>query len=773
VRQVTCLDRESDDIVTVIEMSNARRTPPGTPAVTPGTRGGRVLSGEAAPLGVHRVGDGVNVAVAAPNAEAVEICLFDARGRESRWTLPERDGGVWHGFLPGVVAGQRYGLRAHGPYYPEFGLRYNPAKLLIDPYARLLRGALRPHPAIFGFAAGDPYGTDADPHDSAGYVPVCEVVDGFPADAPDPAANRPRTSWPDTILYELHVKGFTRRHPALPPSMRGSYAGLAHPAVVEYLHRLGVTAVELLPVHAHTSEPELLQRGLTNYWGYNTLGFFAPHQGYAAGPDPVAEFRAMVWSLHEAGIEVILDVVYNHTAEMGERGPTLSLRGLDNATYYRLEPTDNRRYHDVTGCGNTLNTSSPHVVKMICDSLRYWVCEMGVDGFRFDLAAALARSPDTFDPTARLLTAIYADPVLSQVKLIAEPWDVGWGGYQVGAFPAPWSEWNGRFRDTARGIWNGRGGSAADLGYRLTGSSDLYEHAGRRPWASVNFVTSHDGFPLADLVSYDHKHNEANGEGNRDGEYDNRSANHGAEGPTDDPEILSRRRRVRRALVSTLLLSTGVPMLLAGDELGRSQAGNNNAYCQDNPTSWLHWPGMPRHDCPDAPVDPAGPDPVLFDLVAGMVALRQSVPTLRRRRFFHGGPSEAGHLADITWFRGDGEVMSPTDWHYPQVRTVVAHMPGGDPDQQAPDPTPARDDDLLIVLHPDVGDSEVTLPGAPWASRYDLLLDTAADDLAGFPATVDGPPARTLLAGAVLPTTGHAVLLLRAHRPGSNDQHPG
>ncbi len=767
VTEVTCPDQGLDDIVNVVEMSSAGRTPAGTPpgtrADTRGTGDAPVQAGEPAPLGVHWDGDGVNVAVAAPNAEAVEICLFDGHGRETRYHLPERDGGVWHGYLPGVVPGQQYGLRAHGSYYPEFGLRYNPAKLLVDPYARLLRGILVPHPAIFGFAEGDPYGADADPHDSAGYVPVCEVVGGPPAAAPDPAANRPRTPWPDTVLYELHVKGFTQLHPALPPPLRGSYAGLAHPAVVEHLHRLGVTAVELLPVHAHVSEPELSERRLTNYWGYNTLSFFAPHPAYAAGPDPVAEFRAMVWSLHEAGIEVILDVVYNHTAEMGERGPTLSLRGLDNATYYRLEPTDQRRYHDVTGCGNTLNTSSPHVVKMICDSLRYWVGEMGVDGFRFDLATALARNPDTFDPTARLLTAIHADPVLSRVKLIAEPWDLGWDGYQVGTFPAPWAEWNGRFRDTVRGIWNGRGGSAADLGYRLTGSSDLYEHAGRRPWASVNFVTSHDGFTLADLVSYDHKHNEANGEGNRDGDNDNRSANHGAEGPTGEAGILSRRRRVRRALLSTLLLSAGVPMLLAGDELGRSQAGNNNAYCQDNPTSWLRWPGTPGHEATSVPADPAGPDPALFDLVAGMVALRRSLPVLRRQRFFRGGPSEAGHLADITWFRADGDMMSAADWHFPQVRTVVAHMPGEDLGRYTPAGAPERNDDLLVVLHPGANDIEVTLPGVPWATSYDLLLDTAMDDLAGFPATVGGP-ARTLPAGALLPAAGHAVLLLRAHR---------
>ncbi|KQC35346.1 hypothetical protein UK82_26845 [Frankia sp. ACN1ag] len=750
--------------------------------------------GRPSPLGVIWDGAGVNIAVAAPGAEAVEFCLFDDADRESRHRLPERDGEVWHGYLPGVGPGQRYGLRAHGPYDPGRGQRYNPAKLLVDPYARLLTGALRPDPAIYGFGGGDPYGYEPDARDSAPFVPRCVVAGPARRDGTrrrgrgrHPADNRPGIPWSQTVLYEAHVRGFTRLHPGLPARLRGTYAGLAHPAVVDHLHRVGVTALELLPVQASVSEPALLERSRINYWGYNTLGFFAPHAAYAATGDPIGEFQTMVATLHAAGIEVILDVVYNHSAEGSERGPTLSLRGLDNATYYRVEPTDPRRYRDVTGCGNTLNMTSPHVVKLICDSLRYWVSEMGVDGFRFDLATALARNPDAFDPTAGLLTAIHADPLLSSVKLIAEPWDVGWGGYQVGSFPAPWAEWNGRYRDTVRDVWNGRTSGVADLGYRVTGSSDLFEHGGRRPWASVNFVTAHDGFPLADLVSYAEKHNEANGEGNRDGESDNRSSNYGAEGPTDDPTILSTRRRVRRGLLATLLLSAGVPMLLAGDEFGRSQGGNNNAYCQDNPVSWLAWPGSeprPRAGAGAAAGagaggrDPAGPDPALLRLVSGLISLRRLEPALRREVFFHGGESGPGRLADITWFRADGQVMSTADWNAPKVVTLVAHIAAGAPSSArmgAPSDAPSdateeagRDGGcapgVLGVIHPDGADTTVTLPAAPWAQRYDLLLDTADEDLAGFPATL-ADPRRTLLPGAVVPVRARSVLLLRAHPP--------
>lgn len=806
----------SDTVKTTVSPDIAAS--PGVPAPT----ASGLAPGCAVPLGVTWDGSGVNIAVVAPGAEAVDFCLFDADGRETRHRLPERDGGVWHGYLAGVRPGQRYGLRAHGPYDPERGQRYNPAKLLVDPYTRSVAGTLRTDPAIYGFGGGDPYGFEPDPRDSAPFVPRCVVTGpgraqrgsagtresgfgdpgigdpgsgsgGLTGHGVHPADNRPTIPWSDTIIYEAHVRGLTKRHPDLPPRLRGTYAGLGHPSVLAHLRRLGVTAIELLPVHASVSEPALLERGKINYWAYNTLAFFAPHAGYAATDDPIGEFQAMVAALHAVGIEVILDVVYNHSAEGSERGPTLSLRGLDNTTYYRVEPMDPRRYRDVTGCGNTLNTSSPHVVRLICDSLRYWVTEMGVDGFRFDLATALARNPDAFDPAASLLTAIHADPILATVKLIAEPWDVGWGGYQVGGFPAPWAEWNGRFRDTVRDVWNRYTSGVADLGYRVSGSSDLFEHGGRRPWASINFVTAHDGFPLADLVSYNEKHNEDNGEGNRDGEADNRSANHGMEGATDDPAILAIRRRVRRGLITTLLLSTGVPMLLAGDEFGRSQGGNNNAYCQDNAVSWLDWPtdlvgpedvtgpegvtgpedvAEPDHAYPD----PAGPDPALCRLVGGLAALRSAEPVLRRGRFFHGGQSAPGRLADITWFRADGAVMSVADWNAPQVETLVAHVAGspvaGSPVDEDPaggrgtHDLPAHGAGLVYVFHPDRGDTVVTLPGAPWAARHDLLLNTADDDLAGFPATV-AVPGTSYVGGESLTVLGHSVLVLRAHPPGT------
>ena len=743
-----------------------------------------VLPGSAHRLGVHADAAGVNVAVGAVNAQAVEFCLIDPGGGEVRHRLPERDGPIWHGYVPGVRPGQRYGLRAHGPGGQGQGhgdgdgdgagagaggggdqgdgLRYDPGALLVDPYARMIVEA----PVA---------GTDGPPV----LAPLGVVAASGPGPGvPDPTVNRPGTDWSDSVVYELHVKGFTQLHPDLPAGLRGTYAGLGHPAVVAYLRRLGVSAVELLPIHASRPEPALVERGLTNYWGYNTLGFFAPHAGYAATDDPIAEFRSMVHALHAGGLEVILDVVFNHTAEGGYGGPVLSLRGLDNAAYYRLDPSDRRSYRDVSGCGNTLDATSPLTVRLILDSLRYWVREMGVDGFRFDLATALARNPDDFDPSAPLLTAIAADETLAGVKLIAEPWDVGWGGYQVGGFPAPWAEWNGRFRDTVRDSWTGRATVVADLGYRLTGSSDLYAHSGRRPWASVNFVTAHDGFTLADLVSYEHKHNEENGEDNRDGENDNRSTNLGVEGPTDNPAILRRRRDLRRGLVAMLLLSAGVPMLTAGDELGRSQGGNNNAYCQDNVISWLAWPGgrpggrlgrggrraarggRGAAEAPWPHPDPAGPDPMLFDLVSGLIALRASEPTLRRRVFYTGGYSDDEHLADITWFRAGGEVMDDADWNSPRVGTLVAHLSGTGLDWLASDGSRPVGESLLLVLRPAATPVDITLPGAPWASSYSLLLDTADDNLAGFPDTVSGP-AKRLPARARITAAASAVLLLR------------
>ncbi len=728
----------------------------------------QVWPGSPYPLGATYDGSGTNFALFSEIADRVQLCLFDDAGQEDRVDLKEVDAFVWHAYLP---TGQRYGYRVHGPYDPAHGTRCNPHKLLLDPYAKAVDGKVAWDQAVFPYTFGDPDGVnDAGPHMMKSVV-ISPFFD-WNGDRP------PRTPYNESVFYEAHVRGLTKNHTGLPEEYRGTYAGIAHPLMIDHYRKLGVTAIELLPVHQFVHDEHLVSKNLRNYWGYNSIAFLAPHNDYSPSGGhgrQVQEFKGMVKNLHEAGIEVILDVVYNHSAEGSERGPTLSLRGLDNAAYYRVEPTDRRRYRDVTGCGNALNMTSPQVVKLICDSLRYWVSEMGVDGFRFDLATALARNPDAFDPAAGLLAAIHADPLLSSVKLIAEPWDVGWGGYQVGAFPAPWAEWNGRFRDTVRDVWNGRTSGVADLGYRVTGSSDLFEHGGRRPWASVNFVTAHDGFPLADLVSYTQKHNDANGEGNRDGESDNRSSNYGAEGPTDDPTILATRRRVRRGLLATLLLSAGVPMLLAGDELGRSQGGNNNAYCQDNPVSWQAWPGSAPRTGPDAGAggrDPAGPDPALLRLVSGLISLRSLEPALRREVFFHGGESTPGRLADITWFRADGQVMSPADWNAPRVVTLVAHIvTGAEAAGRAAGAAGAGDGGetvpgLLAVIHPNGADTAVTLPAAPWAQRYDLLLDTADEDLAGFPATL-ADPRRMLPPGTVMPVCARSVLLLRAHPPTS------
>ncbi len=592
----------------------------------------------------------------------MEICLFDDEEHETRHPLTELTHEIWHGFLPGVHPGQRYGYRVHGRWDPWTGARWNPAKLLLDPYARAVDGD-------FGATAGPDtppalpaqlYGhvrdwpqqqiadTVRDEQDSAPYVPKGVVVGGDPGDDTGDEwrdDRRPKTPWPDSVLYELHVRGFTMRHPGIPEHLRGTYAGLAHPAAIEHLVRLGVTAVELLPVHQFAHEDHLVRRGLRNYWGYNSIGYFAPHAGYAATGtrgQQVGEFKRMVRALHDAGIEVILDVVYNHTAEAGELGPTLSLRGIDNRGYYRLQD-DPRRYADYTGCGNTLHVVQPQVLRLITDSLRYWVTEMGVDGFRFDLAAALARSMHDVDMLSPFLAVIAQDPVLRRVKLIAEPWDVGSGGYQVGAFPPLWTEWNDRYRDTVRDFWRGAQPDVRDLGYRLSGSSDLYAWGGRRPYASVNFITAHDGFTLRDLVTYEHKRNADNGEGNRDGTNDNRAWNCGAEGESDDPGIVALRGRQLRNLLTTLLLSTGVPMLVAGDEMGRTQHGNNNAYCQDSPVSWLDWSLLD---------DPRWCG--LADLAARLIALRRSHPVLRRRAFFSGRPHGPGRPARPGVVHGGG-----------------------------------------------------------------------------------------------------------------------
>ncbi|MFI1931962.1 glycogen debranching protein GlgX [Streptomyces sp. NPDC020330] len=709
-----------------------------------------VWPGAPMPLGARfRVGpDGVagtNFALWAGGAEAVELCLFDERGTETRCPLTELTHEIWHGFVPGVRPGQRYGYRVHGRWDPWTGARWNAAKLLLDPYARAVDGTFTLPPEVYGHVRDWPdqqvADTVRDDRDSAPSVPKGVVVrddDDWVED------RRPKTPWADSVIYELHVRGFTKLHPDIPPELRGTYAGLAHPAAVEHLTRLGVSAVELLPVHQFAHEDHLLRRGLRNHWGYNSIGYFAPHAGYSASGtagQQVGEFKRMVHALHEAGIEVILDVVYNHTAEAGELGPMLSLRGIDNRGYYRLRD-DPRRYADYTGCGNTLHVVQPQVLRLITDSLRYWVTEMGVDGFRFDLAAALARSMHDVDMLSPFLAVIAQDPVLRRVKLIAEPWDVGNGGYQVGAFPPLWTEWNDRYRDAVRDFWRGALPDVRDLGYRLTGSSDLYAWGGRRPYASVNFVTAHDGFTLRDLVSYEQKHNEANGEGNRDGTSDNRAWNCGAEGESDDPEINALRRRQLRNLLTTLLLSTGVPMLVAGDEMGRTQGGNNNAYCQDNETGWVDWSLLEQPEWRE-----------LTELTARLLTLRRTHPVLRRRAFFSGRAQAPDGLRDLAWFARDGREMTEGDWYAPAA-TLGLYLSGRDIPGRDARGEPVTDDSFLTVLHAGAEPTSFALPGAPWATRYALVLDTSREEQAEAPGTV-------LHGGTEMTVPARSVLLLR------------
>jgi len=701
------------------------------------------------PLGAHLRDGGLAVAVLASGADAVQVCLLD-RGDDGIWTerrfdLPDRTHGVWHGFVPGVQAGQRYGLRVHGRWDPVRGLRHNPAKLLLDPYARALAGPLRLRPELFGHTVDDRFEGDpgvADPRDDAPFAPHGVVLAPAPPHGgpPHPAANRPRVPLADTVVYEAHVRGLTRRMPGVPEHLRGTYAGLASPAAVEHLLSLGVTSVELLPVHAIGDEPTLVRRGLVNYWGYSTLGFFAPEPRYAAATDPagmVAEFRAMVSTLHEAGLEVLLDVVYNHTAEGGPGGPMLSWRGLDEATYYRLDGRGG--YVDFTGCGNSLDAREPRVLQMVLDSLRYWVQEMGVDGFRFDLAPTLARGREGYDPEHPFLVAARIDPVLSDVKLIAEPWDVGPSGWRTGQFPVPWSEWNDRFRDSVRDFWlpgaarAARGepsGGVRDLATRLAGSADTFAPA-RGPMASVNFVTAHDGFTLADLTAYDGKHNEANGEDNRDGSGDNRSWNHGVEGASGDPALGAARRRSMRNVAATLLLATGIPMITAGDEFGRTQHGNNNPYCLDDGTSWLDWE-----------LEAWQRD--LLATVTHLLRLRRGHPVLRQARFFAGRPVHADGTKDLAWFGPDGREMDHGRWHDPALRTLQMYL-------HAVVPGPGGvhvDPSVLVVVQGAAHPVEVTLPGRPWATGYRLLWDSAFERPPGEPG---GPAARTESAGALVP----------------------
>jgi glycogen operon protein len=678
----------------------------------------RVWPGAPAPLGAHPDDAGVNFALLSEHATRVEVCLFDRPDdpyEAERIALPERTGHVWHGFVPGLGAGQVYGFRVYGPYRPEIGLRFNHTKLLIDPYARALHGRLDFSGPVYGYdhAASPRDDSRRSPRDDAPFVPRSVVVDAsfdWGEDAP------PRVPWGETVIYETHVKGFSRLAPRVAPELRGTYLGLGHPASIDFLRALGVTAVELLPVHAWLDEVAVAARGLTNYWGYNSIAFFAPDARYAVAGSlgqQVTEFKQMVKALHAAGIEVILDVVYNHTAEGNHLGPTLSFRGIDNPVYYRLVHGDPRLYVDVTGTGNTVNVRNPNTLRLVMDSLRYWVQEMRVDGFRFDLAPALAREVFDVDREGSFFDAIHQDPVLAGVKLIAEPWDVGENGYHVGRFPTGWSEWNGKYRDGVRHFWRGDSGWVADLGYRLTGSSDLYKADGRQPFASVNFVTAHDGFTLTDLVSYDHKHNWANGEENRDGTDDNISANYGHEGPTADPEILEVRARQRRNLLATLFLSQGTPMLLGGDEIGRTQRGNNNAYCQDTDLSWYDWA-----------LDET--DEELLAFVQRLIRIRAGQPVLRRRRFLHGSRLRAIGARDIAWLRPGGGEMTAADWHDERLHALGCVLHGNAIEEPGPHGEKIVGDTLAILLN--AGRSAVEFDLARHADHapasWETLIDT-------------------------------------------------
>ncbi|MCW2599881.1 MAG: isoamylase [Frankiales bacterium] len=700
----------------------------------------RPWPGRPFPLGASWDGEGTNFALFSQGAEVVDVCLFDEQDRETRIPLEESTYHVWHGFLPQVGPGQRYGFRVDGPFDPASGQRFNPGKLLVDPYARAIDGEFQLVDPVLGSMPGRD--DDQQHQDSAPYAPKSVVVhDCFPWGEDD---HRPRHAWADTVIYELHVKGFTARHPDIPEPLRGTYAGLAHPAAINHLQRLGVSAVELMPVHHFVSEPNVLRRGLTNYWGYNSLGYFAPHAAYSASGsrgEQVREFKAMVRALHAAGIEVLLDVVYNHTAEGDETGPTLSFRGIDNAHYYRLDEANPARYRDYTGCGNTLDARNPHVLQLLMDSLRYWVTEMHVDGFRFDLASALARSMHDVDKLSAFFDVIQQDPVVNQVKLIAEPWDLGEGGYQVGEFPPLWTEWNGKYRDTVRDLWRGQAQGVRELAYRLSGSSDLYQDDGRRPYASINFVTSHDGFTLRDLTAYERKHNEANGEDNRDGDDHNRSWNCGAEGETDDPTINALRLRQAKNLLSTLLLSTGVPMITMGDELRRTQRGNNNAYCQDNETSWLDWE-----------VTPAAQE--VYDLVAQLLHLRREHPVFRQKAFFSGRSVGQDGVKDVAWFGPNGQELSDADWFDRSQQTLGMYLDGRGIRTRGPRGEAVVDDSFLLVLHADPQDSELVLPGPPWATSYELALDTARSSSG---EAVHAP-------GSSVGVTGRSVLLFTARR---------
>jgi len=703
----------------------------------------KIRPGRPYPLGATWDGEGVNFALFSENATAVELCLFDRADQEKethRIRVEERTNQIWHIYLPEARPGLLYGYRVHGPYDPAAGHRFNPSKLLIDPYAKALTGDVQWSDAMFGYRIGDPEADASyDERNNAANVPKSVVIEQAFTWGDDRPLRRP---WNETVIYEMHVRGFTKRHPDVPEGLRGTYAGLATRPVIEHLQSLGVTAVELLPVHAFVTDKHLLDKDLTNYWGYNTIGYFAPDPRYAAQPERgIWQFKTMVKTFHSAGIEVILDVVYNHTAEGNHLGPTLSFRGIDNATYYRLVPDNQRYYMDYTGCGNSLNVRHPLTLQLIMDSLRYWVQDMHIDGFRFDLASTLARELHDVDRLSAFFDIIHQDPVLAQVKLIAEPWDLGEGGYQVGNFPPGWAEWNGKYRDSIRRYWKGDGGQVAEVGYRLSGSSDLYEGSGRRPHASINFVVAHDGFTLQDLVSYNGKHNEANGEDNRDGSDDNQSWNCGAEGPTDDAAVNELRQRQKRNMLTTLFLSQGVPMLCMGDEVGRTQHGNNNAYCQDNEISWFNWNWSKQ-------------DQALLDFTTFLIELRQRHPVFHRRQFFQGRRIHGAEVKDIAWFRPDGKEMTEEDWNQGFARCLGVRLAGDAIAETDAQGDPIRDDTFLILLNAHHEPITFILPAHKRGVRWELVFDTRD----GLPA---GPRSPNLKGGASYDLEHRSMALLR------------
>jgi isoamylase len=701
-----------------------------------------VWPGHPYPQGATWDGAGVNFALYSEHAEKVELCLFDDSGRREiqRIPMPERTDKVWHAYLPELRPGALYGYRVHGPYQPELGHRFNPNKVLLDPYARKISGTLRWSDAHYGYIVGNRReDMSFDRRDSAGGMLKCEVIDNAFSWGND---RRPLVPIQDTVIYELHARGYTMLNPHVPPALRGTFAGLSCPAVIGHLRGLGVTTIELMPVHAFVDDRALVARGMRNYWGYNTIGFFAPEMRYCA-TGSIGEFKSMVKTLHSAGLEVILDVVYNHTGEGNQLGPTLSFRGIDNASYYRLKADEPRYYQDYTGCGNTLNMQHPQVLRLVMDSLRYWVTDMHVDGFRFDLAATLARERHEVDRFGSFFDILSQDPVLSQAKLIAEPWDLGEGGYQVGNFPAGWAEWNDQYRDVMRAYWKGDGGLIGDFARRLTGSSDIYEPGGRGPCASVNFITAHDGFTLEDLVSYNDKHNEANGEGSRDGSSRNLSWNCGVEGPSSDPQIIELRRRQKRNMLATLLLSQGVPMMTAGDEIGRTQGGNNNAYCQDNEISWLDW----NLDAPRL---------ALCQFVSRIVGLRRAHPIFRRRKYFQGRAPRAGGTQDLTWLVPEGGESSDEEWTKHYARCVGVHLTGDSLQETDERGQAIRDANFLMLFNAHHDEVPFRIPPPAAGARWVVEIDTA------YETGVPGP--MEITSETRYPLQGRSMVVLREER---------